>query len=540
MASGEYVFAWAGLPYWPGNPPGEPSVRRFLARVAEVGVVEASPELGGSYFLVIEHLPSRKCYAFIDGSGMHNAFRAGGIVSTSFLGLARSLGLTCADLDPEAVVEFLNTGMVFFGRTLLPQIRRIAWDEVVAFSADGKAEVLRKPIDDIAAPPRRDFVEHFAQLARDFRNERCSINLTGGVDSRLVAALLAHFGLEFEVAISGTEGHPDVVKSRQIAALLGREHYLTRHTVENVEAELPELFGISNGTQDVLRLHRLHQHVEQQVARGVSVVFTGVEAALYSDKLWMQDFTFYHRKKANVARFFDYRILPFPLAENVWGPAYRPASRELRSRVLAGLQDYVDSTNTRTYDRVAYYVRGQAGASQSSALSSLVGFCTPLLEPDVARTGFNLPRHMRFADRFQRMLITRYCPELVPVRTTEDGVTLSSKPLDQLNDLRCVVGNRLKRLVKKVVQRASGKTLFQTRIADHRDFLPKVMRSPTAAELIGELRDARILAEDADVGRVGAGRLGRALTLAFLVRHLNETAPESPAGDRAAGPLVVS
>jgi hypothetical protein len=533
LALDEYVAYWTGLPYWPGNAPGEPSVRRLLSRVAEVGVLDASPGLCGHYFLAVTHQPTGKSYAFVDGGGMSCGFWADGAVASSFLDLARLLRLRSADLDPHAVVEFLSLGAVFFGRTLFPQIRRIAWDEVVAVSGDDRVDVLRKPADDIGEPPRKDFVAHFAELAADFRHQRCSFDLTGGVDSRLVAALLAHFGLDFEIAISGIEGHPDVVLSRELAAVLGKEHHFTRHTVENPEEDLPLLFQLGDGLQDVVRLHRLYQHNHQRVARGASIALTGDGGNFYKDWLWMQDFPFYNRARPNFTRLFDYRILPVPFPENALTPPYRKAAGELKSRVLAGLREHRDRTNSRTYDRVSYYVKTQAAAAPGvSSLSSIVPYYAPLLEPDVVRTGFHLPRRRRFFNRFQRALITRYYPALAPVRTTESGMSLSDHPLHQLKDLGRFGTNRVLRLVKKAMQRAVGKTYLQTPVPDHPDLLPGIMRSATTRDLIGELRAVGVLADGADVGSIGPGRLGRVLTLGFLAQHLDCIARPSPVSER--------
>jgi len=536
----EYSAYWTGLPYWPGTPPGEPSVRRLLARVAEVGVLDASPELCGRYFLALVNQRTGKCHALVDGGGMSFGFWAKDAVSTSFLDLARLLGLGRADMDPDAIVEFLNASMVFFGRTLFPQIRRISWDQVVTFSAEGEVEVLRKPADDIGAPPHTDFVTHFAEIAADFCHERCSLDLTGGVDSRFVGSLLAHFGLDFEVTVSGAEDHPDVVISRQLAAILGREHHWTPHTVETLEDDLPILFRLSDGMQDILKLHRLWQHNQRRNARGATVAINGDAGNFYKDFLWMQDFPFYNRKRPNLARLYDFRILPIPFPENALAPDYRPASHNLRSRVVAGLEDYVDSTNSRTYDKISYYVKTQGGTGRTFTLSSIVPYYVPLIEPDMVRTGFHLPRRVRFFNRFQRKLISRYYPALATVPTTENNASLSSNTLHQLKDLGRFARNRFTRLVKKAMQRAVGKTYFQMRNANHPDFLPTIMRSSTVHELVGDLRDVGILTEDAEVGRIGPGHIGKVLTLGFLVRYLDRTTGSTPLGERpvlsASGP----
>ena len=532
LVLGEYSAYWAGLPYWPGNPPGEPSVRRLIARAAEVGVLDAAPDLCGHYFLALVHRPTGKCHAFVDGGGMSFGFRTKDAVSTSFLDLARLLRLGRDDLDPDAMVEFLNTGMVFFGRTLFPPIQRIAWDQVVTFSAGGEVEVLRKPGDDIGAPPHADFVSHFAEIAADFRDERCSLDLTGGVDSRLVAALLAHFGLDFEVTISGVDDHPDVVISRRLAAILGTEHHLTPHRLDRLEAELPLLFRLSDGMQDVLRLHRLWQHNQRRIARGATLVINGDAGNFYKDFLWMQDFPFYHRKRSNLGRLYDFRIVSVPFPEKALAPDYRPASRGLRSRILVGLEDHVDSTNTRTYDRISYYVKTQGGTGQFFTLSSMIPYYIPLLETDMVRTGFHLPRSVRFFNRFQRRLISQYYPAMANLPTPDHGATLSNDTLHQLMDLQRFVVNRATRLLKKTMQRATGKTFFQ-RISDHPGLKSTAAQSPTVHAMIDELRGAGILAEGADVGCIGPGRLGKILTLGFLLRHLDQPERTTPIDDRA-------
>ncbi|WP_433432807.1 asparagine synthase-related protein [Nonomuraea sp. CA-141351] len=50
------------------------------------------------------------------------------------------------------------------------------------------------------------------------------LTLTGGRDSRLIAALLRAAGIPFHTSTSGFDDHPDVVVARQVAAALGVEH----------------------------------------------------------------------------------------------------------------------------------------------------------------------------------------------------------------------------------------------------------------------------------------------------------------------------
>ena len=535
-SEGDYTAYWAGLPYWPGYPPGEASIRQLMARIIQAGVLDAAPGLCGHYFVAVVHRPTRRLDAFVDSGGMYYAFRTTDAVGTSFLQLARLLRLPSTAMDPEAIVEFLNLGRLFFGLTFFPQIRRIAWNEVVTVPPGGPAEVLRKPVDDIGQLPREDFSTWFAQLAADFKDERCALDLTGGADSRMLAAIFTHFGLDFEINLSGVPGHIDLLINRELATILGKEPHITYHAVGNLEEDLPRLFQRADGLQDLLSLHRLGQHNRQRAERGVSIAFSGAGGELYKDFFWMQDFPFYNRKRSNLARLFDYRIRPIPFPGGSLAPAYQQVNDGVKSRVLAVLQEHLDSSNTRSYDRIYYYVKTQAAtAGFISSQSSIVRYYAPLCEPDLVRTGFHLPRHMRFFNRFHRSVITQYCPSLATVRTGEGGMSASSRTTHQLRDARRFLGNRLVRLTKKLIQRSTGRTYFQ-QSPDHPSLMPEVMRSSVAHDLVARLRSAGVLAADAGVAQIGPAHIGKVLTLGYLVSHLDRAGVSERISD-AASPL---
>ncbi|MFF0308184.1 asparagine synthase-related protein [Streptosporangium sp. NPDC004379] len=58
--------------------------------------------------------------------------------------------------------------------------------------------------------------------------EPVRLSLTGGRDSRLLAALLHRAGIPFTAATAGEDDHPDVVLARRVASALGVEHRVTR------------------------------------------------------------------------------------------------------------------------------------------------------------------------------------------------------------------------------------------------------------------------------------------------------------------------
>ncbi|GIH65700.1 asparagine synthase-related protein [Microbispora siamensis] len=82
----------------------------------------------------------------------------------------------------------------------------------------GSARGMRAQADELAAALLAS-VRPLAAVTEPVR-----LSLTGGRDSRLLAALLHHAGIPFTTATSGREGTADVVLARRVAAALGVEH----------------------------------------------------------------------------------------------------------------------------------------------------------------------------------------------------------------------------------------------------------------------------------------------------------------------------
>lgn len=78
------------------------------------------------------------------------------------------------------------------------------------------------------------------------------LTLTGGRDSRLIAALLHGAGIPFRAFTSGFDHHPDVVVARQVAAALGVAHEVSAPSLTQ-EAELSVVHP-ADRCQNVLRV----------------------------------------------------------------------------------------------------------------------------------------------------------------------------------------------------------------------------------------------------------------------------------------------
>jgi len=450
---------WQGFVYRNGCCAGAPSLDE-LAKAPEAEIPRHAAQLKGAYCIAILCKRSNNCYMFVDPGGFFHAYYSSTAAGTSFLELSRAENCTAEDIDPESLVEFFHLGCVYEERTLFRQIRKVDPFSVICSNPLGSVEQLPKPLPDISEPPRESFDALMQDFVLALRNERVSVDITGGVDSRLLATALCYFGLPFEMAASGRPGIPDLKIAAKVARALGRPFYPTYHSAERCDWD--ELFCLSDGMFDVSKNSRQIQLQKERKKRGISLSVSGAGGELYKDFWWLQDFPFYSRPEPRIERLYSMRIASHGLQHYLLGDRYRLISEWYPKHILDRLWEYAVPGNTKTYDRIYYYfkLRGYAGRFITSSLRVLrVGM--PYLDTDAVRIGYNLPRSQRFFNRFHRRKITQYSPKVSKLPTTEGGMSTSSGAFSVSKDFARYVVDRCQRLTKKVGQRVLGKTLFQ-------------------------------------------------------------------------------
>ena len=480
--------------------------------------------LAGHFFVVVRDKTSGTCHALIDPSGGGDAFRSASAVSTSSLDLVAREGLGSADLSPETIVEYLNTGAGHHGRTFFPSITKLGPAEVVSFADDGA--VTHSQARDVsieAGPQASGMFEFFEQLAESLRGMKVSVDITGGIDSRLIATLLDQFGVEFETAISGwNEQFEDVRIGRQVAEALGRDHFVTVPNVDDVTEAMDQRYRVCDGLCDVFGFYRLFQHYRAKQRRGVELVISGIGALQYRDTWWFQDFPFYARKKSNLDRLIDLRLMPIRFPQSLLAGDCAEAGRQLRDRIKAEVSRYVLDLNTRSYDNIQYNykVRHVVGSSISAG-SNMIPVYAPLTELTLSRYGFSRPRRERFLDGVHRKTITRANLRVARIPTSAGGVSVSSKSVDLLRDVPKYFLDKAVRLAWKLKVKLTNRAI-QVMGPDHPDLWAKVRALPLTAECVDRLVAAGVLAEGVTEAKVSDRHLGRLLAVGMLMKHLDE------------------
>ncbi len=519
----DYRVYWEGLLFVNGVLSGEESIKSFLKELRKTDIRESCRTLKGIFFILVEEKTTGDHYAFVDNSGLYQAFYTDNNISNSFLEIIKQEKYSVEDFDPYAVFEFLYFGYLFSSRTFFSSIKRIPGDEILHLShQDAKMHKLQKNILSLGAHLRdnaKSFHKNFEGLAISLSNRKVSIDLTGGVDSRLTAVMLDSFGLGFETATSGgTIDYEDVLISKEVANALGHPWYSTIHSETSLEEDMSELFYVTEGLYDILYYHRLFQLQKERAKRGVDTIILGTGGELFKDHWWLQDFPFYYKRFANLERLVDMRIMIFKPIQYLLTKEYSQIIHSLRSKIIQDVSQYSLETNTKTYDNIFFnYISRDIGGRGFTNNSYFVQCYAPYLDLDISRIGFNLSRIMRFFNLFHRKELTRINPVIARIPTTESGVSASSEIGCIMRDIPLLFRDRLKRFLLKLrKQNKSFKTL------NNPNFYSHVREMKVMIESIENLKDNGFVNKDVEIEQVENNRLGAFLSLSMLINYMKE------------------
>ena len=513
---------WRGFVYKPGSKAGADSLSE-LTTAREEDIPRVSARLKGSYFVAVHCEESGNTHAFVDPAGLYHAYYSQKRIGTSFLELCTLEHCSADDIDPEALVEFFHFGAIFGDRTFFQAIRRIGSETVLRSNRSGIVRLAR-PVADIGERPQGTFKSLLRELVVAARDERVSVDITGGADTRLLAVALAYLGMPFEMATSGRPALEDIEIGAKVAEVLGRPYYPTYHSARRVDWE--ELFFRSDGIFDVARNSRLIQLQHDRKSRGMTLSISGAAGEFFRETWWMHDFPLYVRRKARLSGMYSLHVAPSPLEHRLLHRQYRPISNGQREMFLRRFSRHVVPGATRTYDQLYYYfaVRTWAGGFVSSS-ADLVNVSVPYADRDVVRIGYHRPRLERMLGGFHRKITTKYSREAAKVPTTEAGASLEAGAWPVSIDLWRFVMDRSQRFLTKMSARAFGKTYLQAN-PDDPDVLSDLLRTLSMRKSTEALADYGVLSQAFAAHALPRRYAGRIFVLDRLFEHLSQTTEE--------------
>ena len=153
--------------------------------------------------------------------------------------LFRSSDRRTPNYDRESLAAFISSGHFAAGRTPYAGVRLAPPRGRVSITPDGcRVTSVDALLDDMgagSAPPDDATFDSMTERLLEIATQigefggPIEMGLSGGKDSRVLAAALARAGVEFRLRTGGGEDHPDVVGARRVARALGmtRDHVVT-------------------------------------------------------------------------------------------------------------------------------------------------------------------------------------------------------------------------------------------------------------------------------------------------------------------------
>ena len=332
-------------------------------------------------------------------------------VSPSPLELARRHGLLP---DPAACASFLSNG-VFYDGAIHPRIRALPPGARVATGA-GELRVSAPDEDALwgeAEPPTATMlIDALQQAVAPLRGRRVICDLTGGLDSRLVALSLKAAGIDFTATVTGEPGTADPAIAHRLAARLGVELIHDRSAAAEAVAVWQAAVETAGGCVHPRLAARLLKLQENRSGFEVSV--GGLGGELYRDFWWLQDpIGLSEDREPDWQRLVTARLyqkpVPARLLRGDWAealrgePVHRAATMTLRTAAQRQLRRKRDRLD---YAYLRLHLRYWAGANIATSLSR-IRIHNPLLHPDALRLTFSATEAQRRMGRWVREAITQ-------------------------------------------------------------------------------------------------------------------------------------
>jgi hypothetical protein len=529
-SNSRHTIGWTGTPFISGHRVGDSTIEHLLARLAQCPAAALLPSLHGVYGIFIYDHAAQNWLVATDNTGLYRIFYTPEAVANRFLELATAMPASQRQLDDQAIIEFIAHGGNFGRQTPVTTIKRLRRNEIIELraSASPAIRVLEKVLDEHEEDAEDYVLDYFADVATAFAEQRVSVDLTGGFDSRVAACLLAHAGLPFECALIGTPGSGEVRSAQTAAAALGRAFHLHEHDITALDRELHEIFLVGDGLTDMSGLHRDLQLCRSRLARGIdSIVHSGC-GEFFSDRFYIQDFPRYGSRHSNVAKFYRLRITPIVIMDKLLTRYGLELRQNVASDTIKKFHKSQKETNNLSYDWIFFKYKAPEyfGPIYSNYINSGLSVEAAFLNFRVAKSGMQISPWQRIFQLWHRRMITAHCPKLADIQIFPAGYSASSRPGRMVAELGTYARFQAGRVARKLTERYLGKTLFHnatelaTDIPGYRDGLRRSMMFATA---VARLQEKGLLCDRLDKDDIANVHVARIMTMGTLLDHLDRS-----------------
>jgi len=307
---------------------------KLLERYLLAGPNQLARELDGFFVLAIGDGRTKELIVLTDAMGSCHAYSRSWKNLTALSGSSILLAsLDTTNLDPIGCQEFLLGGVSYQNRTVFREVDKLAPATVFKYR-DGVLKeserywTIKQLTPELfgSAKAVDALWESLERVSRDILRDfpRVSCDLTGGYDSRALAAGFLGAGGAFATVVSGAKDNSDVVISDGLAGILGMEHLHLPMPEQLSFAQVQRAHTLTDGEFDPVEyagILSIHEVLLQRYDISINGSYGGIARALWWELLAPQIGA---RKKLDAQRLARSRyVLPnvdtelFPLATRI-------------------------------------------------------------------------------------------------------------------------------------------------------------------------------------------------------------------------------
>lgn len=415
--------------------------------------------LGGSFVVCLYDGQQRQLVIASDRLASRHLFYSWRSGTLTFATDIRSV-LACPRVshqwDEQSVVEFLRFTMILGERTLYRDVLLLPPASVMTVTSEGlRIEpywALR--FDERWSLSEEEYVEgleeRLIQATRRAipKDRKAGLMLSGGLDSRMIAAVLSRLDMLLTAVTFGGFENDEVRLARRVARVAGLPFIFLKREPDYYFSILPRAIQISNGLYTFYHAHMLGLHP--------AIRTLGVEALLHG---WGLDIlfsgTYFPRRRVRHLPGRSFLLLqPHPLRDEAdilecllerlslspgldgvlrgrWRSLYREWPPQALAEQVAHSREYAgDPYNRNDWVIVSQFSKFRSFLYPLSVRWG-VGERCPLYDPDLLEWYLGMPPRLRFASRAYGQALARLHRPLARLPYSRIGCSVLSPPFWQ-------------------------------------------------------------------------------------------------------------
>lgn len=378
-------------------------------------------------------------------------------------------------ISEQTLCEYLALGFPLENRTLLEQVHLVNPGSVVVIeqgrvTSSTYYPVRFDPTSTTDESLEQEFCDRFLAVMRDLTHGEgtYAVPLSGGLDSRCIAAALWRCERQAEAFTIGAEGTEDVRLAQLIAKRLGFRHHVWQITPADFLNWVEEGVRLTDGMLSAFDTHILF--VAKHLPKNAVAVFDGISCSdsLYSlfEVLLSRISPSYVQRRLSKRLYIQLMVDPSTMsldpAELFSGGLRADAERRIRRSFEDVVEESGDGALFDRFDIADLRQRiRRYNFAGSILLNAYATVHCPFFHPDVFDVALRLPPRLRVKEKpIERKLVQYLAPQLndIPYERTDLSPTAGSLRIF------CKYGERkLKSIGRKLVDKSSRRNGYHAK-----------------------------------------------------------------------------